>query len=473
MPSHPSRSAVLTCSARLTLLGLALLPSACDDLPGRSGRTGGSTEDPDDSLLGDSGAPDDEPPHMDGGGPAPGNSDGGSEPEPMDANVPDDPYPPWDAALPPPEKHDYVRVEAEDFLPGPDGYYDTTPENQGAYGRLDEGVDVGVATDTEDPGMSVGYTRPGEWLRYAFSLEKAAVYTLRARVAHETGGGQLSVFVDDRLVTKVDVPGTGGWQSWAWVDHTIGALPAGMHTMKVTIDSAGLNGADAGNLNFFDFVPEQSDGGLPEVDAGAPADAGPSERSDIVRVETEAFLPGPDGYSDSTPQNEGGWGNLAEAVDVGFAGDPETPGSLCIGYTKAGEWLRYALVLGRTADYTLRARVAHESGGGEFSVYVDDQLLTTFSVPSTASWSTWTTIEKPLGRLEAGAHTLKLTVDTGGANGSDAGNVNYLEFVPGPALVSDAGPAGDAGALPTDAGSGDASVLPVDAALPAHPHDGG
>jgi hypothetical protein len=342
-------------------LSLALLVVACDNLPGRDPPSDGDgTQDEDNPVGGhDSGTDSPEP---DAGEPPVEPEDSGTPIE-MDA---DTPPVEWDAAPPPPMN--YVRVEAEDFLPGPDGYYDTTPENQGGYGRLDEAVDVGIANDWEDPGgLSIGYTRPGEWMRYDLELEESAAYTLRARVAHEMSGGQLSVFVDDRRLTTFEVPATGGWTTWMSIEAPLGVLAAGSHALKVTIDSGGLNGADAGNVNYFDFVPVEGDGGLPVGDAGTTEDASVPDDG-IVRVETESFLPGPDGYLDTTPENQGGWGVLTEGVDVGFAGDPLTPGSLCIGYTRPGEWLSYELALRRTADYTLRARVAHETGGGTISV---------------------------------------------------------------------------------------------------------
>jgi hypothetical protein len=465
MGSHTTRRAVNTRSLTLAGLGLALLASACDDLPGRdSGGHPTHTDDP--AGGGDSGA---NSPITDAGD-AQNSRDGGAPGSGMDAGPHDagTSEPPYEFDAGPPPKPDYVRVEAEDFLPGPDGYYDTTTENQGGYGRLDEGVDVGISGDLEGGSYSVGYTRPGEWMRYAFTLEKGALYTFRARVAHETGGGQFSVFDDDELLTRLEVPGSGGWTTWVWVERALGALSAGEHTLKITMDTTGLNGADTGNFNFFDFVPVEGDGGLPIVDAGLGVDAGSTGESETVRVESEAFLAGPDGYNDTTPQNEGGFGSLGEGVDVGFAGDPETPGSLSIGYTKPGEWLLYTLELARTAEYTLRARVAHESGGGDFSLYVDGALVCTFTVPSTGSWGTWTTIENALGTLQAGSHTLKLTVDTGGANGSDAGNVNYLEFVPAPPVdTGDAGLPADAGVSPADAGA-----LPGDAGISHAPDSG-
>jgi hypothetical protein len=451
MDSHISRYVARTRCLAFTWLALALLASGCDELPGRDKPRG--TQD-DDSPSGANDASTGSPEHDAGVGP---DRDGGEQTDDMDADTPE-----YDAAWPEPEVPNYVRVEAESFLPGPDGYFDTTAENQGGYGSLTEGVDVGIANDSESPGsLSVGYTRPGEWLRYEFTLEKSASYLFRARVAHETGGGRLSVYVDEQLVTRFEVPGTGGWVTWAWVDQAIGALEAGAHTLKVTIDTAGLNGADAGNLNFFDFVPLEVDAGVVEPDAGSMGDAGEGDGGiGPVRLEMEDFLIGAENYSDTSPTNEGGFGRLDEAVDVGFAGDPETPGSLCIGYTKPGEWLSYDLMLPATGTYLLRARVAHESGGGDFSLFLDELKVGTFTVPSTGSWGTWMTIEQPLGRLPGGSHTLKLTVDTAGADGTDAGNVNYLEFVPLTVEEDDGGTSSDAGQPEVDAGAPalDASV---------------
>lgn len=239
---------------------LAVLTPGCDKLPGRmgkrtpvSGGAEGTQMDGDPSASGDGIASD-------------GASDGAADGEPAetaDAATEDgatgadagtnNPAP--DASTPEPSTM-AVRVEAENFDISDTGYYDTTPANEGGAGLTTEGVDVGMASDPETPGsLYIGYTKPGEWILYPFALDKTGDYTLRVRCAHETGGGDFSVFVDGNLLTTFTVPLTGGWQAWTTVEKAIGTLSEGTHTMKLTVDTAGPSSADGGNINYFDFVP--------------------------------------------------------------------------------------------------------------------------------------------------------------------------------------------------------------------------
>jgi hypothetical protein len=191
---------------------------------------------------------------------------------------------------------------------------------------------------------------------------------------------------------------------------------------------------DAGHPGDGDGDKNPTDAG--DKDTGTPGDGDSAQDSGTkpkaVRVEAENFQSGEGvGYHDTTPANEGGKGLTTEGVDIEDSGDSETPGSLSVSHMQAGEWIKYSFALDIAADYTLGVRVAHATGGGGYTVYVDDTMVTTFTTPSTGSWTSWTTVMKHIGNLEAGSHVLKITVDSAGPNMTDAGNINYFDFIPG------------------------------------------
>ncbi|WP_380677799.1 carbohydrate-binding protein [Salinigranum sp. GCM10025319] len=105
------------------------------------------------------------------------------------------------------------RVEAEDYDVGGEGvaYHDTDETNHGGAYRKD-GVDI-QATDDDDGGYNVGWTRPDEWLEYTVDIE-AGTYDFRARLASLDGGGALRVSLDGTSLGRIDVPATGDYQTY-------------------------------------------------------------------------------------------------------------------------------------------------------------------------------------------------------------------------------------------------------------------
>jgi hypothetical protein len=82
-----------------------------------------------------------------------------------------------------------------------------------------------------------------------------------------------------------------------------------------------------------------------------------------------------------------------------------------------------------TTTYCIEARVACPIPGGTFHVEVDGLDVTgPLAIPDTGDWQVWTTVGKSGVPLAAGAHQIKLAVDS--SPGHDiAGNFNYLNIV--------------------------------------------
>jgi len=138
-------------------------------------------------------------------------------------------------------------------------YHDVDPENHGGACRMAEGVDIEQCADPETGGYNIGWTEPGEWLRYAVTVASAGPYLMEARVATAgSGGGLFHVEVGGVDVSgPVTVPPTGGDQSWTTVRDTL-YLTAGAQILTLEMDQA-PPGGDVGNLNFLRFT------GLPQV----------------------------------------------------------------------------------------------------------------------------------------------------------------------------------------------------------------
>jgi beta-glucosidase len=164
------------------------------------------------------------------------------------------------------------RIEAEAYgVCGADiSYYDTTPGNEGGQYRSDD-VDIEGTTDVGG-GHDVGWIDEGEWLAYKVEVQASGLYDIQARVAsalnrtvNETlpAAGTVRWTVPLTRAFHVewdgeDVSGpmtfvaTGGWQHWTSVYARRVFLTAGRHTIRLVLDSGGMN------LNWVSFAPSRS-----------------------------------------------------------------------------------------------------------------------------------------------------------------------------------------------------------------------
>ncbi|HWK09569.1 MAG TPA: phospholipase D-like domain-containing protein [Vicinamibacterales bacterium] len=143
------------------------------------------------------------------------------------------------------------KIEAENFDKGGQGvgYFDTSAGNTyGAYRPTN--VDVEATSDTGG-GYDVGKVKAGEWLKYTVSVAASGTYPLTVRVANVGSGARFHVEIDgvDRT-GLINVPDTGGWQTWTSLAAANISLTAGSHVIRVYFDAVG-SGGGAGNYNWF------------------------------------------------------------------------------------------------------------------------------------------------------------------------------------------------------------------------------
>jgi phosphatidylserine/phosphatidylglycerophosphate/cardiolipin synthase-like enzyme len=312
-------------------------------------------------------------------------------------------------------------IQVENFDTGASGvsYSDTTSGNSGGAYRATN-VDIAVCSDTGG-GYNLGYTRPGEWLKYTVNVTTSGTYTLTVRYANQGTGATFRVEVDGQDKTgPLALQDTGGWQKWQNIQKTGIALTAGIHVVRLFLDRpASPNGA-VGNYNYLTFSTGTSAASLPY--GGAPA-ALPGI------IEAENFDNGGQSvaYHDTTPGNSGGQYRKTDHVDVATATD--TGGGFNLGYTRAGEWLKYTVNVIATGTYTLRLRYANVGSGARLHMEVDGTDKSgPMLLQNTGGWQSWRDLVLTGISLARGTHIVKLMFDAANVQNTAVGNINRLSF---------------------------------------------
>ena len=315
--------------------------------------------------------------------------------------------------------------QAENFDEGGQGvgYFDTTSGNsRGAYRSTD--VDIEPATDTGG-GYNVGKTRAGEWLQYSVNVATTGTYAFEARVANIGTGGRIRLEVDGVDQTgPIDLPNTGGWQAWQTITKSGIPITAGPHVVRVVLAVAGTSGG-VGNYNWFrldaatspapDPTPSPAYGGTPVALPGV--------------VQSENFDEGGQGvaYSDASIGNSGG-AYRSTSVDIGPTADSSS-GGYYVGWTRVGEWLRYAVQVTESRSYDVNVRVANVGSGATFRIEVDGVDRTgPIAVPNTGHWDAWQTITVKGVPMSEGERAVRLVMLTRNAENAGVGNFGFLEF---------------------------------------------
>ena len=212
-------------------------------------------------------------------------------------------------------------VQAENYDTGGQGVgYDVSSTNGSANNYRSDGVDLEVTTDTGG-GYDLGWTASGQWFRYTVNVATAGTYTVTFRVAAinaVTDAFHISNSSGTNLTGSVNVPATGGWQTWTSVTATV-TVPAGVQTLTLNQDAAGWN------INYFAFA------------SGSGGGTGACSGVSNITVGSTTYTPqwcqefnGSAGSPDTTVWNfdlgnNNGWGNGEVEVycgPPGYSGNP-------------------------------------------------------------------------------------------------------------------------------------------------------
>ena len=171
------------------------------------------------------------------------------------------------------------NVLAENYDTGGQGLaYNVTSVNGTDNGYRSNGVDLETTTDTGGGANDLGWTAAGQWFNYTVNVATAGTYTVGLRLAAPTAvtdGLHIDNSAGTNLSGNVNVPATGGWQTWTTVDATV-TLPAGTQTLTVDQDNAGWN------INYLNFTSGSGGG------SGAPPTGGSLGANVIVISPSES-----------------------------------------------------------------------------------------------------------------------------------------------------------------------------------------
>ncbi|WP_332367896.1 carbohydrate-binding protein [Spirosoma telluris] len=228
-----------------------------------------------------------------------------------------------------------------------------------------QGIQVETTSDIGG-GQNISNIDDGDWLDYSVTVPQDGVYTFKFRVANGWGDGAKFELrkADGTALASVDVPRTGGLQSW----QTLGAtahLTAGSQTLRLYVVKGNWN------LNWFEAAASRS---LPG------------------KLEAESF----DVASDVRPEttsDEGGGQNL--------------------GYIDDGDWMDYNVNVASAGEYVFQFRVANSYGNGVIYIKSEDgTTLGSVNVPRTYGWQNWTTVSTT-ATLPAGSQVLRIYTNPG------------------------------------------------------------
>jgi hypothetical protein len=101
---------------------------------------------------------------------------------------------------------------------------------------------------------NVGWIDSDEWMNYTVNIASRGEYRVNLRVASPNSTGQVCLFIDNQPATDtLDVPQTGGWQTWATLTIDRVPLPAGQHLLTVSFPTGGFN------INRMEFILTTTD----------------------------------------------------------------------------------------------------------------------------------------------------------------------------------------------------------------------
>jgi N-acetylneuraminic acid mutarotase len=147
------------------------------------------------------------------------------------------------------------------------------------------------------------------------------------------------------------------------------------------------------------------------------------------KIEAEDFDNGGEAvaYHDNTAADLGSMGNLYRATSV----DIQAGGSngYDVGYTNAGEWMKYTVNIAQAGTYQLQTSVANSSVGAAFHVEFNGVNATgSIAVPNSGGWQTYKSISSNAFALNAGVQVMRVFFERATIAGA-VGNFDSFKII--------------------------------------------
>jgi lysophospholipase L1-like esterase len=294
-------------------------------------------------------------------------------------------------------------VQAENYDLGGQGVgYSVSSVNGTGNSYRSDGVDLEATSDTGG-GYDLGWTTSEQWFDYTVDVVTAGTYTVSFRVAAPSAvvdAFHISNASGTDLSGPVNIPATGGWQTWTTVTASV-TLPEAEQVLTLIEDNGGWN------INYATFASatpaEGPYGGTPAAIPGT--------------VKAENYDTGGQGIGYNVSSTNGTDNAYrSDGVDLETATAPATSNDL--GWTTSGQWFRYTVNVTTAGTYTVSFLVAGDvavTDAFHLSNSSGTNLSGSINVPDTGGWQAWTTVTATV-TLPAGTQTLTLDEDNGGWN---------------------------------------------------------
>ncbi|WAC11788.1 carbohydrate-binding protein [Dyadobacter pollutisoli] len=238
--------------------------------------------------------------------------------------------------------------------------------------------DVRTETTADtDGGLDVNYIDDGDWMDYNLKTTASGRYTVNFRVANSYGSGVIEVKnATGTVLGQVNVPQTGGWQSWKTISTELD-LPAGSQVVRIFAKKGAFS------LNWFEFTTAAE----PVTVIGKVIPA---------KIEAEAF----DAMNNVATENT-----------------TDTDGGRNVGWIQDNSWMDYKVHVPESGFYTFSYRVANGNSPAATLVMKasNGSELGRLTVPQTGGMQGWKTINL-IASLPAGNQTLRIFAEKGGWN---------------------------------------------------------
>ena len=134
----------------------------------------------------------------------------------------------------------------------------------------------------------------------------------------------------------------------------------------------------------------------------------PAAASATIVVQAENYS----NYYDTTPGNTGG---ALKSDDVDIEVSTDTGGGYNIAFIEPNEFLEYSITV-PAGVFAVTARVASQTGGGAYSVTINDEQVGSATVGNTGGWQTYITQNLGTKQLAAGTYTVRVDFASGPFN---------------------------------------------------------
>jgi hypothetical protein len=127
-----------------------------------------------------------------------------------------------------------------------------TAQIQGSSYSTETGLETETTGDTTGGEYDLGYISPGATVVFQNVDFGASVSQVTVRTASDGNGGTATFYLDSTAsapIATVNLPVTGGWQTWTDVTGTVSGA-SGVHTLYVVFGSASQS---ISNVNWLQF----------------------------------------------------------------------------------------------------------------------------------------------------------------------------------------------------------------------------